>query len=1457
MSLNNFHSAIQAWFKSKFESATDVQEKSWDAINKGQHTLLAAPTGSGKTLAAFLSAIDQLIKEGLKRGSLEDETRVLYISPLKALSNDIQINLQEPIQGTRDALLEQGLHDVEVRAWVRTGDTPQSERVKATRTPPHILVTTPESIYILLSSESGRKMLSTVETVIIDEIHAVAGSKRGSHLMLSLERLDALIKENRPKAQLQRIGLSATQKPIEMMADFLVGKRDKKTQACAIIDTGHSRKRDLAIEIPLSPLSAVMANEVWDEIYRKLEYFANTHKTVLIFVNTRRLAERVAKNVAERINKDDEQNVMAHHGSMAKENRLEAEQRLKRGDLKVLVATASLELGIDIGDIDLVVQLGSPRTIAAFLQRVGRSGHAIGATPKGRIFPLTRDELVETTALVHGANNDDLDRVVIPHQPLDVLAQQIVAEVSSREWQVDELYEILSCAAPYSKLTIEEFDDVIQMLADGYSTRRGRRGAYLHYDAINRRVRPRKSARIIALTNGGAIPDQFDCDVVLQPEGFRIGTVGEDFAFDSLPGDIFQLGNRSYRILKSETGKVFVEDAQGLPPNIPFWFGEGFGRSNELSEAVSSLRATVDDLLDQGEEVALKFLQEEYGLTEPASIQLIDYLHSAKAALGLLPTQKEIIFERFFDEVGDMHFVIHSPFGSRINKAWGLALRKRFCRKFNFELQAAALEDSIVLSLSSTHSFPMEEVARYLNSNTVREVLIQAMLDAPIFPTRWRWNATISLAVLRNRFGRRSPPYFQRSDAEDLMAVVFPDQIACLENIAGEREIPNHPLVEQTIKDCLNETMDIEGLIEVIKKIESGEIKITCCDLTSPSPLAQEVISAKPYAFLDDGDAEERRTMAIKSQPFMNAEEAASLRKLDISAINKVQEEACPTVRTADELHDALMVMGFILESEQGKSFGSLDILNDSGWEHLFDELADDNRAYKVKLTDDDLLWVANERLNEFKTLFPELELINKAKKTPPTFLTVSSIENPLLEIVRSRLEILGPVTALQLSKPLGLEQSEVNQVLLALEQEGFVIQGHFTQQNQDLEWCERRLLARIHRYTISRLRREIEPVSLSQYMNFLFEWQGLLDRGEGTESLAHVLEQLEGISASADAWQKHILPARIQSLTVDMLDTLCISGRYNWLRLNVVDSQDKRKKSPVSHTPIALLQRNHLAQWQKFSSSPTKCNLGPYAQKVVDVLQQKGALFFFDIVKETGILRTQVEDALGECVNWGLVTSDAYVGLRALITPSAKRPKFSSRRGRGAAKMSPFDNAGRWSLINQDLIEQVSLDQDESENPKEVKLPQQQTLDSEDLEFIAWTLLHRYGVIFRKMLERENNLPPWRDLLRVYWRMEARGEIRGGRFVNGVSGEQFALPEALTVLKKSSKKQKSQKLVSISSADPLNLVGILLPGDKIPISPISTIHFEDGVFKEDFKPPIASANRRSFTSLPIAVGKQ
>ena len=951
MSLDTFHPAVSTWFASNFLEPTAVQNESWPAIARGEHTLLAAPTGSGKTLAAFMASIDALVKEGLERG-LPDETRVLYISPLKALSNDIQKNLQVPLVGIRDCLLEQGLPDVSVRAWVRTGDTPQWERRRAIKEPPHILVTTPESAYILLTSESGRNMLRTVRTVIVDEIHALAGNKRGAHLSLSLERLDALTTH-----QLTRVGCSATQKPIESMASFLLGARE---ETCNVIDTGHVRERDLALEVPGSPLEAIMANEVWEELYDRLAELVCEHKTTLIFVNTRRLAERAAKHLGDRIG---DENVTSHHGSLAREHRLHAEQRLKAGKLKCLIATASLELGIDIGNVNLVCQLGTPRSIAAFLQRVGRSGHSVGATPKGRLFPLSRDDLVECTALLRAAEQGELDRIGIPVQPLDVLAQQIVAEVAgAEEWREDALYRTFKHAWPYRDLSKESFADVVRMLAQGYSTRRGRRGAYLHHDAVNGKVRARRGARLTAVTNGGAIPDQFDYEVVLSPEGLKVGTLNEDFAFESLPGDIFQLGNTSYRMLKIEQGKVYVEDARGEPPNLPFWLGEAPGRTDELSAAVSRLRGELDRQLENGMEPTVTWLIGEYRIPRAASEQLVHYMAGARAALGIIPTQKQIVFERFFDETGDLHLVIHSAYGSRVNRAWGLSLRKRFCRKFNFELQAAALEDSIILSLSATHSFPIEEPAKYLHSETVKEVLVQALLAAPMFPTHWRWAASIALAIKRNHNGKRAPAYFQRNDAEDLIAVVFPDQLACAENITGKREIPDHPLVNQAVDDCLHDVMDIDGFIRLLERLEAGEIEIIGKDLNGPSPLAQEILGARPYAFLDDAPAEERRALAVQSRRYMDPAEAADLGRLDAGAIERVREEAWPEPRTADELHDALVVLGFITEAEGQSGNGKdADAEFEFGWQHLFDQLERDGRTTVLNTGRQNSGWPLND----------------------------------------------------------------------------------------------------------------------------------------------------------------------------------------------------------------------------------------------------------------------------------------------------------------------------------------------------------------------------------------------------------------------------------------------------------------------------------------------------------------
>ncbi len=901
MPLTHFHPAVADWFDSQFAAPTAAQQAAWAAIRRGRHTLVAAPTGSGKTLAAFLQAIDGLVRAGLD-GSLSDQTTVLYVSPLKALSNDINLNLLAPLAGIAQALKARGLPEIALRSMVRTGDTPQSERVAMRKRPPHILVTTPESLYILLGSESGRRMLASVKSVIVDEIHAVVSSKRGAHLALSLARLEALT-----ALRVLRIGLSATQSPIVEVARFLVGSgavSDDGSPDCEIVDTGHVRARDLALELGPQPLGPVMSGLAWEQIYDRLAVLGREHRTTLVFVNTRRMVERVTRHLSERVGSEW---VAAHHGSLSKELRLNAEQRLKAGQLKLLVATASLELGIDIGDVDLVCQLGSPGSISAFLQRVGRSGHAVGALPKGRLFPLSRDDLVECTALLDCVRRGELDQLEPIDAALDVLAQQMVAEVAAQECSEDALYAMMRRAWPYAGLSREDFDAVLRMLTAGFTPRRGPRAAYIHRDAVNSQLRARRGARLTAISSGGAIPDNADYQVILEPDALMVGSVHEDFAVESMAGDIFQLGNISYRVLRIEQGKMRVESAAGLPPTVPFWLGEAPGRSDALSLAISRLREQAQAQLQQGQQAGLQqWLIEVMQLDLEAATQLADYLARTHLALGLLPTQDTLVMERFFDESGGTQLVIHSPYGSRFNRAWGLALRKRFCRRFNFELQAAATEDAIVISLSTSHSFPLEDVGHYLHSNSVAQVLTQALLDAPMFGVRWRWNASTALALPRMSGGKKTPAPIQRMRAEDLVAAVFPDQIACAENLAGEREIPDHPLVRQTLHDCLHEAMDLDALIALLRRLESGDAQIVCRELTTPSPLAAEVLSARPYAFLDDAPLEERRTQAVQQRRWNDVGNDNDYARLDESAIDAVREEAWPQARDADEMHDAL-----------------------------------------------------------------------------------------------------------------------------------------------------------------------------------------------------------------------------------------------------------------------------------------------------------------------------------------------------------------------------------------------------------------------------------------------------------------------------------------------------------------------------------------------------------------------
>ena len=1395
MPLAVFHSAVSSWFERRFGSPTEPQARSWPEIHAGRHTLIAAPTGSGKTLAAFLAALDDLVRRGLA-GELGDETRVVYVSPLKALSNDVEKNLEEPLAGIRAELAAQGLPDVEIRTAVRTGDTPLKDRAAMLKRPPHILVTTPESLYILLTSEGGRRMLRTARTVIVDEIHAVADDKRGSHLSLSLERLEALAGE-----PLTRIGLSATQKPIEEVARFLVGSANVEngTPRCAIVDAGHGRRMDLAIEVPGSPLEAVMSHEVWAEIYDRLAELAREHRTTLVFANTRRLSERLARHLAERLGEDK---VAAHHGSLSKEQRLASEHRLKTGQLSLLVATASLELGIDIGSVDLVCQIGSPRSIATLLQRVGRSGHHLGGLPKGRIFPQTRDELIECAALIDAARRGELDHLIIPDRPLDILAQQIVAAAAVEELREDDLFALVRRAWPYRDLTREDFDEVVEMLASGFATRRGRRGAWIHHDAVNGRLRGRRGAMLTAITSGGAIPDLADYQVILQPSGTVIGTLNEDFAVESHAGDIFQLGNASWRVLKIEAGRVLVEDAKGQPPTIPFWLGEAPARTEELSEAVSRLREQVAQKLGEGGMgAALDWLTDELGLPFEAARQIVDYLAAGRAALGTMPTQDTLVAERFFDEAGDMHMVVHAPFGSRVNRAWGLALRKRFCRMFNFELQAAATEDAIVLSLGPTHSFPLEDAFRFLHSSSVRNVLTQAVLDAPLFGVRWRWNAGRALAIPRSRGGRRVPPPLLRQQAEDLIAVVFPDQLACLENIVGEREVPDHPLVEQTVRDCLEEAMDIEALEKLLRRIEGGQVELVARDLTEPSPLAHEILNAQVYAFLDDAPLEERRTQAVITRRWLDPATASDLGALDAAAIDRVREEAWPEAFDPDELHDALMTLGYVTDEEGRRS----------GWEPFFLRLIEARRAAVVQAGGVSL-WIAAERWPQVRAVHPQaLEIILPERLASRQW----TPETAMVELVRGRLEGVGPTTAEALARSTGVQRSAIDLALAALEGEGFVLRGRFNPAFGEDEWCERRLLARIHRYTLDRLRREIEPVTQADFVRFLLAWNRLEpdERMEGPESVQALLEQLEGFEAAAAAWEGEILPARMKEYDPVWLDALCLAGRWVWGRTAVPNGNGKRS-GPVRATPISLLGRTKLPLWREIAPrpDPDALDLTAPARAVHDYLRDRGASFFSEIAEGAGLLHTQVEVALAELVAWGLVTSDSFTGLRALLVPAHLRPPVDRTRRRGSVAVFGMENAGRWSLTR-------------------AGAPAPDTnISPEAAEHIAWTLLRRYGVVFRRLLERETLLPPWRDLLRVFRRLEARGEIRGGRFVDGFSGEQYALPDAVGRLRAIRKEPKKGTLISVSAVDPLNLIGIATPGDRLAALSGNRLLYRDGI---------------------------
>ncbi len=1530
--LDTFHPLVAGWFRERFGAPTEAQIGGWPRIAAGEDVLIAAPTGSGKTLAAFLACLDDLVRRGLA-GPLPETTAILYISPLKALSNDIHRNLEAPLAELSTYAAKAGVKMPEIRVAVRTGDTPVSERAKLAKRPPHILVTTPESLFILLTSESGRAALGGVRTIIIDEIHAIAGDKRGAHLALSVERLERLVRATSGRGPV-RVGLSATQRPIERIARLLVGMQRPLPH---IVDAGHRRELDLAIELTDDELGAVASNEQFGRVYDRIAELVTQHRSTIVFVNTRRLVERASAALEQRLG---EEHVVAHHGSMSRALRLAAEQKLKHGLVKCAVATASLELGIDVGTVDLVVQLGSPRSMATLIQRVGRSGHHLGGTPKGRMFALTRDQLIECAALVRGVRGGNLDTIALREAPLDILAQQIVAITAAEEITEVALGELVRAAAPYAELPAVHLEQILEMLSEGVSDRRGRAGAHIHRDRVGGVLRGRRGARLAAITSGGAIPDNNNYTVVQWPEETRVGEIEEDFAIESSAGDIFQLGNTAWRIRRVEAGKVIVEDAKGLPPTIPFWLGEAPARTRELSDEVSDLRGEIDRRITDGDDpdAIAVWLGAEASMTMRAAQQVVAYLAAGRAALGALPRKDLLIAERFFDEGGGMQLVIHSPLGGRINRAWGLALRKKFCVSFDFELQASATDDGIVISLGQPHSFALDSVFAFLSASQTRETLVQALLDRPMFEIRWRWNVTRSLTVLRRRNGKRIAPHLMKMRVADTLSVVFPQAQACAENIAGPREIPDHPLVFETIRDCLVEAMDCEGLTALMGQLERGEIQILARDTVEPSPLSHELLNANPYAFLDDAPLEERRTRAVTLRRGLPAQAVEAAHVLDAAAIALATDEVAPTVRDVDELHDALLALWLVPEAH------GEDLAPEAGdW---FAALATSGRACLVTW-DDHVAWVATERLGAIRRILPEA-MYAPAIATPAWSVALER-EAAFVKIIGAHLDHRGPATSRGLAAELGLPLDDVLAALLALEGDGAILRGSFSERPatvhvarpgdpttvraalaagdamlHELEWCNRRVLARIHRLTLARLRREIEPVSAAALMRFLLRWQRTARHAQliGADGLVQVIEQLQGFETAAGAWEREVLPARLHGYDPAWLDQMCLAGHVVWCRLSPRKADAEVEEEPTDdavpvpilargtgagHKPddagpmlarasialgrtsadaLPLLARSGVALGRvpandgpsradasaaaKSRSAPSRsaplalllrrdacflraaaavgqtesAPLSPLATRVRDHLAAAGASFLGDLVAAMAVPSADVEDALWELVGAGLATADGFASLRILVdrrrgeVKSHFDPLRASRNSHQIGPLKPAHDAAAPVRKWQEAIRRARTHDRQRPTHALHSLPTAAgrwsllpaaPAETIDAEASARQLLRRYGIVFRDLLARESSLPPWRDMLVALRRLEARGEIRGGRFVTGFVGEQFALPEAADELRGVRNPGPVAEVCRIAATDPLNLVGVLSPGPRVPAVVKNAVLYLDG----------------------------
>jgi len=1471
--LDAFHPAVRAWFAERFGDPSPAQTLGWPVIAgcdspPGHDVLLCAPTGSGKTLAAFMWAIDRLFRDA-ERGELGDRVSVLYVSPLKALANDIRVNLEEPLAGIRQmahrvAAAERHSDEVkpilEVRAGVRTGDTSANERSAMLRRPPHILVTTPESLFILLTSPRFRQSLSAVRYVILDELHALASNKRGAHLMLTLERLERMVRAtgaSRPA----RIGLSATLNPIERLAGFLAGSETdadgaRRPRPVKVVraqgSDDRARAMDLQVIAPGPDLGALATHQHWEAMYDAVAALVREHRTTLVFTLSRRWAERIALNLQKRLGNDA---VLAHHGSLARAERVAAEQRLKRGELRALVATASLELGIDVGAVELVCQIDTPKSISAAIQRIGRSGHQLDATPKGRLFALTLDDLLECAAAVRAIRHGRLDEVEIPAGCLDVAAQQIVA-IAAEEDEIGEadLLRLLRGAYNFAEFDRASLAHLLDQMAAELPARIQGAAPKIFYDRIGARVRARRGARMAAITSGGTIPESGNLDVVIESQGRKIGDVEEDFAQESSRGDIFALGSMPWRVLGISRNRFLVEPAPGMAPSLPFWQTEAAGRSPALSSEVSELRGEIFERIARGDEAAAAaFLSAECAMDDRAARQAIDYVRRGQGALGAIPNQRTIVVERFFDGLGGTQVVIHSPFGMRVNRGLGLAIRKRLCQSFDFEIQASAIDDAVLLALNARHSFPLESLMAMISSRSVRHVLGQALLAAPMFEVRMRHVATRALAVMRSSRGRKVPAWIQRLRAQELAAAIFPGREACQENRPPDVELPEHFIATETMHECLTESTDIGRIEELLRAIEQGATRVVTVDAIAPSVFAHRILLAWDYSFLDDGERANRRSRTVSlnramAEDVLRTEDLSAMLAAD--AVESVEAEVsgramARRARDRDELYQMIRAHGALAtsvleERVAGEANAVLSALEGEG------------RVVRVRFSSGAAeMLIAGEDVALFGAAYPDALFERHAEAQPPVESSLPALEadDAEREIVRRAMATSGPVEIAELAERLKMAPATLEKHLLALEAKGLIFRGHFTPRRPALgatrgravtagaataspeQWCDRYNLEKIHRLTLNRLRAETEPCADHDYAAFRLRWNHVGGAGIAADQsgVAAVLEQLSGVALSPELWERAILPARIPGYRPEWLDLLCLGGEVVWA---AVPGEDAADEVPAR---ITFLRRRR-AGAARFNEAAADDAAAEFTdrdeRRVFLALAAGGAQYLDQLAERAGMAERTVLAALWRLAAAGRVSNDSFAPLRLLwAAPEAVRamaPGAHRRARHDAALRARLRSSvtGRWSALGTGTAAQAaapvpstgsggaggiagSAPSGAGEACASARVSERDLARER-----AETLLNRNGIVTREMLGLESEPMAWHEISFALRRMEYAGSIRRGYFVRGLSGEQYALPAALEMLAASRNLNPAREHpIALSAADPANPYGAVLPG--------------------------------------------